>query len=349
MTLRQRLPMPTPRGPLSRGLSESLTGDRTGLKGLVGLADAVPAEGILLDDDAQLSLLLLYELHYRGIEDVTDGWEWHPQLLEVRAVLEDRLESELRSRTTIPQTGPDGIPEVLFAMTAPTPDRGSSLAGYLARHGTIANYRDFLTLRSVYHLKEADPHTWAIPRLAGSAKAALVEIQADEYGGGRAERMHATLFADSMQALDLDYGYGRLVDQVPAVVLAGVNAMSMFGLNRRLLGAIVGHLAAFEMTSSLPNRLYGNGLRRLGYDATATRFFDEHVQADAVHEQIAGRDLAGSLAVDEPDRIPDILFGASACLLLDDLAAQHMLAHFRSGTSPCHEASASSPIVAAAS
>src|SRR5689334_6398787 len=165
MTLRQRLPMPTPRGPLSRGLSESLTGDRTGLEGLAGVADAVSADGILLDDDAQLSLLLLYELHFRGIEDVADGWEWHPQLLTVRAVLEDRLESELRSRTTIPQTGPDGIPEVLFAMTAPAPDRGSSLAGYLARHGTVDNYRDFLALRSVYHLKEADPHTWAIPRL----------------------------------------------------------------------------------------------------------------------------------------------------------------------------------------
>ena len=45
--------------------------------------------------------------------------------------------------------------------------------------------------RSAYHLKEADPFTWAIPRLDGSPKAALVEIQADEYGGGHAARMHA--------------------------------------------------------------------------------------------------------------------------------------------------------------
>ena len=118
----------------------------------------------------------------------------------------------------------------------------------------------------------------------------------------------------------------------------GLNAMSMFGLHRRLLGAIVGHLAAFEMTSSLPNRLYGSGLRRLGFSGAATRFFDEHVQADAVHEQIAGRDLAGSLAADDPVQVPQILFGAAACLLLDDLAGRHMLSHFRAGTSPRHRA-----------
>lgn len=44
------------------------------------------------------------------------------------------------------------------------------------------------------------------------------------------------------------------LDLVPAVTLTSVNTMSFFGLHRRLRGAIVGHLAAFEMTSSLPNK-----------------------------------------------------------------------------------------------
>jgi hypothetical protein len=48
------------------------------------------------------------------------------------------------------------------------------------------------------------------------------------------------------------------------------------------------------MTSSIPNRAYANGLRRLGGDADATAFYDEHVEADAVHEQIAAHDLCGS-------------------------------------------------------
>src|SRR5918995_228517 len=153
---------------------------------------------------------------------------------------------------------------------------------------------EFVVHRSAYQLKEADPHSWAIPRLHGGPKAALVEIQADEYGDGRPQRGHAELFAKTMRELALDDGYGAYLDQLPAATLATVNLMSLCGLHRRLRGAIVGHLALFEMTSSLPNRRYGRGLRRLGFETeAATDFFDEHVVADAVHENLAAVDPAG--------------------------------------------------------
>ena len=187
--------------------------------------------------------------------------------------------------------------------------------------------------RTVYHLREADPHSWAIPRLSGPPKCALVEIQADEYGGGRPEWMHASLFAASMRGLGLRDDYGHFASSVPAITLAWANTMTMFGLHRRLRGAAVGHLAALEMTSSLPNRRYGNGLRRLGFGAEVTRFFDEHIEADAVHEQIAAHDLAGALAVREPDLVADILFGAAAALATDGAVAAHLLGAWRDGRS----------------
>ena len=55
-----------------------------------------------------------------------------------------------------------------------------------------------------------------------------------------------------MDAVGLDATYGAYLDQIPGVTLATVNLMSLFGLHRRLRGAIVGHLALFEMTSSVP-------------------------------------------------------------------------------------------------
>ncbi len=336
------MPFPAPRGPLSTRLVDVLGGAplqaddfRTAARAAVA---GVAAGSVLHDEDVQWTLFLLYELHYRGIDRVSDRWEWNPDLLAVRALLEEPFERELRrlaAATEIPMA-PD-VAETLFAMTAPT--KGPSLSRFMAARATDEQFREFLTLRSAYHLREADPHSWAIPRLSGRAKAALVEVQADEYGGGRYERMHATLFAQTMDAMGLDNRYGALLDQVPALILAVNNAMSMFGLHRRLLGAIVGHLAAFEMTSSLPNRLYGNGLRRLGYGPEATLFFDEHIEADAVHEQIAGRDLAGSLAAEQPDREKDILFGAAACLALDDLAAEYLLPRWESGRSALRESS----------
>jgi hypothetical protein len=327
--------VPTARGPRSAAILAVLATEPSTrfLPGLMREIEAAgPSEMALTDEDLQLSLLVLYELHYRGIEGVDDAWEWNPALLSARSRLEVDFETALRAATRPQWDGRPsldvlGVIDALLEMTAPSGKPG--LSSYLAKRATVEQYRELLTHRSVYHLKEADPHTFGIPRLTGTAKAALVEIQADEYGGGRPEWVHASMFARSMAALGLETRYGYYLDEVPAVTLATANAMSLFGLHRRLRGALVGHLAAFEMTSTLPNLLYGNGLRRLGLGAEASAYFDEHVEADAVHEQIALRDLAGGLVRQEPALAPDVLFGASVALALDEAAADHLLSHWR--------------------
>ena len=289
---------------------------------------------VTADDDLQLVLFLLYACAYGSLAWIDPAWEWNAGLLQVRSAIETAFERELRREVPVPPLpGPDAetIAAALFRLTAPAP--GPSLARFVAKHATLEQAREFLIQRSIYTLREADPHSWAIPRLSGRAKAALVEIQSDEYGAGRPERMHAEIFARTMRGVGLDAAYGAYLDEVSAGVLASQNAMSMFGLNRRLLGAIVGHLAAFEMTSSLPNRMYGDGFRRLGFGADVTEYFDEHVEADAVHEQIAARDLAGALGEDRPDLIPDIFFGAAACLRVDDRAADGIRAACEGGRS----------------
>jgi hypothetical protein len=205
-------------------------------------------------------------------------------------------------------------------------DEAPSLSRHLERHGTLEQFKEVVVHRSAYQLKEADPHSWAIPRLAGGPKAALIEVQTDEYGGGDPARMHARLFADTMEELGLDPAYGAYVDVLPGATLATVNLMSMFGLHRRHRGAIVGHLALFEMTSSIPNRRYATALRRLGVRARrATEFYDEHVTADAVHENVAAVDLAGGLVRQEPALQDDILFGARALVELEGRWAAMLL------------------------
>ena len=113
---------------------------------------------------------------------------------------------------------------------------------------------------------------------------------------------------------------------------------SLFGLNRRLRGAIAGHLALYEMTSSQPNRLYGKGFRRHGFDAEITWYFDEHVEADAVHEQIAGRDLAGGLVEAEPGLLQDVFFGAAAALAVDARVSAHIMDAWQNGSSSLRSA-----------
>ena len=295
---------------------------------LAGAAD------ILNDDDIHLALFILYGLHYGTSLDSAGAWEWNPAIIACRGQLERAFETALRAAVPVPElpeANHEAVAAALFALTAPTPKAG--LSRFVARKATRKQLLEFVVQRSIYTLREADPHSWAIPRLTGRPKAALVEIQADEYGGGDPARVHATIFAGTMRALGLDTRYGSYVDAVPAITLASLNMMSMFGLNRRLRGAIVGHLSAFEMTSSIPNRSYGDGFRRLGYGTDVTWYFDEHVEADAVHEQIAGRDLAGTLAEDDPTLLADIMFGAAACLAVDDMAGAVMFDAWTAGRS----------------
>jgi hypothetical protein len=285
---------------------------------------AVPADP-LGDDDLQLALYLCYELHYHGLPGVADEWEWEPTLLALRRELEACFDAALQARVPVPAV--PAMPEEMdLALRAVAEaDDGPSLSRHIERQASLEQVLEFVVHRSAYQLKEADPHSWALPRLHGPPKAALVQIQVDEYGNGRADRVHAQLFADTMQELGLDSRYGAYVDRLPGVTLATVNLMSYFGLHRRWRGAIVGHLALFEMESSVPNRRYANALRRLGCSERATAFFEEHVQADAIHENVAAVDLAGGLARQQPELAGDILWGAATLVELDGRVARHIL------------------------
>lgn len=339
--------IPDTRGPLTNALftvlAQAPDAAGTELDKLYSLAarQVAGTGDIIGDEDIQLALFCLYELHYSGLDGISDNWEWEPGLIKVRQLIEEPFEAALRAAAhqaagdfELPDgsaMGSDEVADVLFGLAAT--DTGPSLSRYVARKASLEHLREFLVHKSMYQLKEADPHTWAIPRLSGRPKAALVEIQADEYGGGRPERMHSALFARTMRGLGLDDSYGAYVDAVPAVSLASVNLMSLCGLNRRFRGAITGHLAIYEMTSSRPNRFYGNGFRRHGFGADVTPYFDEHVEADAVHEQIAGRDLAGGLVEAEPQLLADVLFGAAAAMALDSRLSAHMMSSWEAGAS----------------
>jgi hypothetical protein len=109
--------------------------------------------------------------------------------------------------------------------------------------------------------------------------------------------------------------------------------MSLFGLHRRWRAAAAGHLAAVEMTSSEPSRRYSTGLKRLGFAERTTVFYDEHVEADAVHEQIAAVDMCGSLVAEDPSLRADVLFGAACALAVDGLVAVDLLAAWEDGRS----------------
>ena len=312
------------RGPLSTLLRASLAAAPG-----TPLPDVpVASEDPLADEDLQLALYLCYELHYGGLDGVDEAWEWDPGLLSLRARIEAAFEHALREEVGPLRPGGD-VTAWLQSLTGD--DDGPSTSAWCAEHADLEQTCEEVVHRSLYQRKEADPHSWVLPRLRGAPKAALVEIQADEYGHGVVGDMHAELFALTMQRLGLDPTPNAYLDLVPAPTLATVNLVSMFGLHRRLRGAAVGHLALFEMASVPVMANHDAGLRRLGFDHWTRLFYTTHVVADAHHQTVAARDLAGGLVAQDPGLEADVMFGASALAALEARATTHVLGAWERG------------------
>ncbi|MEV6072323.1 iron-containing redox enzyme family protein [Nocardia sp. NPDC052001] len=312
--------LPRPCGPLSAGVIDAL-GARPGspMPDTFGPVDPYGR-------DLHLALYTCYGLHHEGFDGVDGGWEWDPGLLRMRAELERRFLAVLRADTV---AGTDVRAELDGLVLAPGDDSG--VGAYLRDRGTPWQMREYLVHRSVLHHQEADPYAWLIPRLRGQAKASLVAVEFDEFGGGRGERIHHRLYADLLDGAGLDPRYQFYVDVVPAPMLALVNMMSLFGLHRDLRGAGAGHFAAVEITSSPASRRMVQALRRLDADTACVRFYREHVEADAVHEQLIRHGVIENLLVDEPELSASIVFGICATELLESRFADHVLSCWRAG------------------
>jgi hypothetical protein len=277
--------------------------------------------------DLQLALYMCYELHYRGFAGVDPTWEWNPGLLHLRGQLERTFLAGVRRNVGPIKAGETAAAE-MDSLSIESMD-GSGPSYWLRDNGTWEQMREYFVHRSLYHLKEGDPHAWAIPRLTGQAKASFVAIEFDEYGAGRGAKIHQQLFADLMTAAGLDSTYLGYLEVVPAESLAVVNLMSLFGLHRQLRGSAIGHFASTEITSPPGSRRLVEALQRLDAPPDCVAFYREHVEADAVHEQVVRNDVVGDLIAREPHLESDVVFGIRAHAVVEDRLAEVIMASWK--------------------
>ena len=89
--------LPEPRGPRSAAVLDVLHGRTTTLP-----APPPPPADPVTDDDLQLALWVLDELHYRGFDGVDDDAGWDPTLVAARRDLEDAMLAALRRDVPVP-------------------------------------------------------------------------------------------------------------------------------------------------------------------------------------------------------------------------------------------------------
>lgn len=117
-------------------------------------------------------------------------------------------------------------------------------------------------------------------------------------------------FRDLMCALALEPAPGAYLNDAPAVTLAVANAASYFGMPGRSRAVLRGYLAAAERATASAYRQCADGLRRLGFGPSATRFYDE---------------LAAAAAGPVPAATPQERVGAAAGEALYRGFAEHLL------------------------
>ena len=132
--------LPLPRGPLSAAVLDALrAGTELDSSPVTELVDTLAGSiDQITDDDFQLALWVLYELHYRGFDDVPADQEWQPELIRVRLALEAVFERELRRRTEPnvreAMAGGGEVAERLFGLTEGFD--GPSVSRFLHRTAT---------------------------------------------------------------------------------------------------------------------------------------------------------------------------------------------------------------------
>src|SRR3954467_6208395 len=106
----------------------------------VPVADDDPLRG----EDFHLALYLLYELHYRGLPGVDDGWEWDPSLLALRAALEARFTEALVEQIGAPSDALAEPGEMDLALRAiAETDEGPSVSRFIERSAELEHVREF--------------------------------------------------------------------------------------------------------------------------------------------------------------------------------------------------------------
>jgi hypothetical protein len=288
----------------------------------------------LTDDDLHTALWCCYQLHFGGFADVDDRMEWDGPTLGFRADLEAAFETALweeHQASSVPR-------DPVTALRVIAAQAGPPLSTFIEESGERWHLQEYAVHRSAYQLKEADGHTFALPRLRGPGRGAMVEIQADEYGMGRPGAAHSELFARAMDELGLDSELGSYVDRLPGTTLATDNLVSLFGLHLRLRGAAVGHLALFELCSVVPMSRYLAAARRVGDLPALARFYEVHVDADVHHARLALDQMVAPMAEADPGLAPMMVFGAAALGRTEARFARHVLGCWQRGESSlCRE------------
>jgi hypothetical protein len=118
----------------------------------------------------------------------------------------------------------------------------------------------------------------------------------DEMGRGNPKGMHGPM----LDALIRELGLKAEIADTVWESLALANAMTAMATNRRYAYHSIGALGAIELTAPGRSRAVADGLKRLGFDGKARRYFELHAVLDVRHSEDWNEKVLRPLVANEP-------------------------------------------------
>jgi hypothetical protein len=328
------------------GLSDALRADPARAEHLLEASRDIARRAFADEDDdaldvAHRALYLLGAQAGWSPDDALRDNEHDLTLITVRLELERAFEAQLARRAPLPED-PPAPAEVRAWLKDLALERAlvdaPSMGAYYREEATLDQLREVVAQRSLFFLKEPDPWTMVIPSLHGKAKAGLIDLILDEYGWGRHDQMHSTVYATLMERLGLETGYDHYLEQTAWPFLAGLNYQSMLARHRRLCRRMYGYIFLVEADSPGSMRNYLAAYDRAGVDDPDVRLFYElHIDADQGHADVALNEVVGPVIDAEPDAAAEVARGVVEGRYLHALVSRHLHACFSAGRSSLRE------------
>lgn len=263
-------------------------------------------------------------------------------LAAVRLELESAFERQLSRVAPLPEAPPQDLPQLREWLSDLALERdlfpAPSMGAYYREEATLEQLREVVAQRSLFFLKEPDPWTMVIPSLQGKAKAGLIDLILDEYGWGRHDQMHSTVYATLMGKLGLSTEYDHYLDQTAWPFLAGLNYQAMLARHRRLCRRMYGYIYLVEADSPGSMRNYLAAYARAGIeDPDVLTFYELHIDADEGHADVALNEVVGPVLESEPAAAAEIARGVVEGRYLHALVSRHLHGCFSAGRTSLRE------------
>ncbi len=216
------------------------------------------------------------------------------------------LRAQVAEQAAEAPTDADGFLAWFEALEQEGPGQGDPLFAWLAEEASLEQMKWFLEQEAAGEAGFDDLVAYAQVKLPAQAKLELARNYWDEMGRGNPKGRHGPMLDYVVESLGLEPS----IDATVPESLALANAMTAMATNRRYAWHAIGALGVIELTAPARSAATAAGMKRLGLDAKARRYFDLHAVLDVKHSAAWNEEALRPLVAEEPRRAAAIAEGA---------------------------------------